>query len=79
MKPSGPGIFFFFFFLKIFDHSLDFHACDGSVKIFYFFPGSDLEDYNFLKIVHFIHCPFYLHKIGHSSFLRSFEFLCCLF
>ena len=34
MKPSGSGILFVW---KIFDYSFNFCACDGSVKIFYFF------------------------------------------
>ena len=33
MKPSGPGLLF----AQISDYSFDFRACDGSVKIFYFF------------------------------------------
>ena len=33
MKPSGPA----FVCWKISDYSFNFHACDVSVKIFYFF------------------------------------------
>ena len=48
-KPSGPGLLYIW---KIFNYSFDFHACDGSVKIF-FLPGSVLEGYTFLRI-----CPY---------------------
>ena len=34
-------------------YSFHFRACDGSVKIFYFFPGPVLESCTFLRI-----CPF---------------------
>ena len=34
VKPSGPGLFFCC--CKMFDYSLDFCICDGSVKIIYF-------------------------------------------
>ena len=37
VMPSGPGLLFVGIFLIIFDYSFNFHACDGSVKIFYFF------------------------------------------
>ena len=34
VKPSGPGLLFLG---RFFYYSLDFHACDGSVQISYFF------------------------------------------
>src|SRR5574337_1503731 len=63
----------------IFDYSFNFHACDGSVKIFLFLPGRVLESCTFLRIFPFLpRCPFYWHIIADSSLLRSFVFLCCL-
>ena len=55
---------------KLSDYSFDFCACDESVKIFLFLPGSILESYTFLRICPFLpSCPFYCHKIAYSSLL----------
>ena len=55
VKPSAPGLLFVGRF-----YSFDFHACDGSVKIFYFFLVQFwnvmlfYEFIHFLQVVHFI-------------------------
>ena len=49
MKPSGPGLLFAG---KISDYSFNFHACDESVKIFYFFLVQFLKVVLFLEFVH---------------------------
>ena len=57
---------------KISDYSFDFHACDGSVKIFYFFL-LQFWSYTFLRVCPFLPSyPFYWHIVPESSLLWSF-------
>ena len=57
---------------KISDYSFDFHACDGSVKIFYFFLVQ-FWSYTFLRMCPFLPSyPFYWHIVPESSVLWSF-------
>ena len=66
MKPSGPRLLFAGRFS---DYSFNFHACDGSVKIFYFFLVQFWKVI-FLRICPFLpSCAFYLHIVADSSLL----------
>ena len=63
---------------KISGYSFNFCACDGSVKIFYFFLVQFWKVI-FLRICPFLpSCPFYWHRVADSNLLWSFVFLCFL-
>ena len=63
---------------KIFDYSFNFHACDGSVKIFNFFLVQFWKVIVFLDLSISSIYPVYWHTVADSSLLWSFVFLCCL-
>ena len=50
VKPSGPRLLFVG---RFFYYSLNFHACDGSVKILYFFLVQFWKVILFQEFVHF--------------------------
>ena len=49
MKPYGPGLLFVG---RFFNYSFNFCACDGSVKIFYFFLVQFWKVILFKEFVH---------------------------
>ena len=60
---------------NISDYSFNFCACDGSVKIFYFFLVQ-FGKFIFLRICQFLPCcPFYWHTVADSSLLWCFSVL----
>ena len=75
MKPPGLGLLFGGrFFITVLISMLWLFW-----SYFLFLPGSVLEDFTFLRICLFLpDCPFYWHRVTHSTLSWSFVFLCCL-